>query len=155
MTNYIFNDRGELVPVNNGDSSYIIANGRKVLITNTATYTQCYPDVNGNLVQYTNNAVVHNQQYVMPRTCTVPLSTLISSPYNMNAGQHVYARVVCMNEIGSSKASLIGNDAIIPRPPDSCLNLHLVSRNSNSINFGWTDGLSDGGAPVLCYEISY
>jgi hypothetical protein len=61
MTNYIFNERGELVPVSNGASSYIIANGRKVLITNTATYTQCYTDTNGNLVQYTNTAVMHNQ----------------------------------------------------------------------------------------------
>lgn len=91
----------------------------------------------------------------MPRTCTVPLGTLIDDPYWMNSGQHVYARVMCFNTLGGSIWSEVGNDAIIPRAPDSCLNLHLVSRNGNSIIFGWTDGFEDGGAPITCYEINY
>jgi hypothetical protein len=85
----------------------------------------------------------------------VPLETLVEAPYNLDSGDGVWARIVCENVLGKSMASDIGNDAIIPRPPDQCMNLNMIARNTNSIQFGWTDGLSNGGAPIECYRISY
>lgn len=107
------------------------------------------------MVQWTGPPVSSDQQYVLPRTCTVPLETLVSSPYNLVSGEGVWARIVCKNVLGNSMASDIGNDAIIPRPPDSCMNLNMIARNTNSIQFGWTDGSFNGGAPIDCYRIIY
>lgn len=169
--------------MHNTNSYYIVVNGQQVPVQDSANQpiNECYTDANGQLVSYDNRAFVQpdwqnvqqyyydgqgnlapwtgtsvvGQAYVAPRTCTVPLETLVASPYNLLSGEGVWARIVCVNEIGSSMASDIGNDAIIPRPPDSCTNLNLVARNTNSIQFGWTDGLSNGGAPIESYDISY
>lgn len=107
------------------------------------------------MAPWTGAPVSSNQQFVLPRTCTVPLETLVSAPYNLLSGEGVWARIVCGNVLGNSMASNAGNDAIIPRPADSCLNLNMIARNTNSIQFGWTDGISNGGAPIECYKITY
>ena len=47
--------------------------------------------------------------------CTVPISILKAEPYSLNGGSSVYAKVLAINESGSSSFSNKGNGAVIPR----------------------------------------
>ena len=48
-------------------------------------------------------------------SCTVPISILKAEPYSLNEGSSVYAKVLAINESGSSSLSIKGNGAVIPR----------------------------------------
>ena len=57
---------------------------------------------------------------VSTTTCTVPISILQASPYNLVWGASIYATVLATNVVGSSVVSLSGNGAVIttnPEPP--------------------------------------
>jgi hypothetical protein len=115
-------------------------------------------DANGNVISNWNtfgfDGFDTNQVFVPPRTCTVPVDTLISDPYLLSSGESVYARIICANTLGMSMASDVDNGAIIPRAPDMCSLIEMTSRTSNSISFRWLDGVSDGGAPISCYVLT-
>ena len=58
-------------------------------------------------------------------SCTVPISVLQASPYNLPWGASIFATVLAKNIVGSSNASISGNGAIIttnPNPPTSLSN---------------------------------
>ncbi len=52
-------------------------------------------------------------------TCTIPVTVLRSSPYSLEWGSSVYAKVVAKNIYGSSIESNAGNGAIITTTPDA------------------------------------
>ena len=56
-------------------------------------------------------------------SCTIPIASLISSPFNLTYGSSVYARVTAKNYYGSSITSMEANGAIIVGVPDSPLSL--------------------------------
>lgn len=51
------------------------------------------------------------------------MSTLISSPYNLNYGDSVYAKVSAANVVGSSTESTVGNGGIVVMAPSAPLSL--------------------------------
>ena len=83
--------------------------------------------------------------------------TFTTSPYNLQWGQIVFAQVVATNIKGSSLTSLGGNGAVIltnPGVPLNFVNVALVT-TGYQIGLSWTQGLSNGGTPVLDYKIMY
>jgi len=46
-------------------------------------------------------------------TCSVPVVTLITTPYSIAWGEHIYARVAAINKYGTSVLSNAGNGAQI------------------------------------------
>jgi hypothetical protein len=65
--------------------------------------------------------------------------------------------VVAFNLYGYSSESAVGNGAIILKNPDAPLNVleTIAARTSSSITFTWSEGVANGGAPVLNYRVSY
>jgi hypothetical protein len=75
-------------------------------------------------------------------------------PYGIVDGESIYARIQCQNIIGMSLTSEINNGAINPSVPDAPLTLTCSSNAGTSSSISWQAGLSDGGAPLLCYRIN-
>jgi hypothetical protein len=50
--------------------------------------------------------------------CLIPVSVLRTTPFNLEWGSSVYAKVVASNIYGDSLASSVGNGAIITINPD-------------------------------------
>jgi hypothetical protein len=89
--------------------------------------------------------------------CTVPLSKLTASPYNLLKGYSIFAQVIATNLYGDSLLSQPGNGGVIVLVPDSPVSLaNNPSVTSKSvIGITWNDGSSDGGTAVIDYRISY
>lgn len=85
----------------------------------------------------------------------MPVSTLRASPFSIQWGSSIYARIIATNNLGSSLPSQEGNGAIILNYPDEPINL----ANNEQVTWGtrigltWDEGDSNGGAPVLDYTI--
>jgi len=58
---------------------------------------------------------------------------------------------------GYSQESPVGNGAVILTYPDPPINVSEVvkARSATSISLTWANGLTDGGAPVLDYRITF
>jgi len=69
-------------------------------------------------------------------------------------GTSVYARIIARNILGDSIASDIENGAVIPSPPAAPLNAACGVRTIDSIQVTWSNGASDGGAPITGYTVS-
>ena len=65
-------------------------------------------------------------------TCSIPLSVVTASPYNLPWGTNVWATVQARNVIGSSETSNEGNGSIIVVVPDPPLNLQNIPRWTNA-----------------------
>jgi hypothetical protein len=154
----IYNANGQVVNVVFDNNGNIVSGGSANIPTdvfgNVQTQQYYVRDNFNNLVPYENNWSNVNQVLVAPRVCTVPVDILRSEPFGLVSGEGVYARIVCGNTLGMSIPSDTDNGAIIPRAPDMCSNIEMTSRTASSISFRWTDGLSDGGAPISCYELT-
>jgi hypothetical protein len=89
--------------------------------------------------------------------CTIPKLTFRGEPFNLPWGSHIYAYVIAFNVYGDSFPSEVGNGAIILVVPDAPLNLEEVysERDATSLGMKWLEGLANGGAPVLDYQVSY
>jgi len=55
--------------------------------------------------------------------CSIPISTLTNSPFNLMWGQSVRAKVIASNIVGDSLESFVGNGAKLTRKPDPPINL--------------------------------
>lgn len=74
----------------------------------------------------------------------------------MKVNQSVYARVLATNAVGSSAYSNAGNGAVItmsyaPDAPQLLIRSNLTT--TTTITFTWSDGLSNGGQPIIDYLI--
>ena len=90
-------------------------------------------------------------------SCTIPIATLTSSPFNLPWGSSVYAKVVATNIVNSSDVSNEGNGGIIltnPAAPVSLANNPLVT-SASVIGLTWSAGATTGGTPVIDYRISW
>lgn len=89
-------------------------------------------------------------------TCLVPISVLRAGAFKLPWGASVHAKIVAYNYYGSSVASAVGNGAVILTLPDAPVSLleTVASRTASSITFTWSQGVSNGGAPVLDYRVS-
>ncbi len=52
------------------------------------------------------------------RFCTVPITDVLTAPYNLAWGSSIYAKVTATNAYGTSAASDVGNGAVILTNPD-------------------------------------
>lgn len=75
----------------------------------------------------------------------------------MGWGYNVYAKIIGYNVYGPSALSNAGSEAVILTKPDAPVSIMETEseRSITSITFSWSDGLSDGGAPIIDYRISY
>lgn len=91
------------------------------------------------------------------KQCTVPVSTLMLSPYSFDWGASIRAYVVATNLYGDSENSELGNGAILMTEPDSPINLAEDEslRTATSISFTWDEGASNGGDSIIDYRISF
>jgi hypothetical protein len=83
----------------------------------------------------------------------------MNEPYKLFSGEGVWATIECRNKVGNSLPSDMGNDAKIPHPPGTCLNLEVVGRTANSIQIEWTEARDYDDilffAPITRYEVQY
>lgn len=81
-------------------------------------------------------------------------STVINgSPYLVDWGSSVFAKVSARNPYGTSAYSAAGNGAVIitvPNPPTT-LNATLIT--TTSIRFSWVAPTVVGGSPVIDYAV--
>ena len=89
-------------------------------------------------------------------TCTIPVTTLRSSPFSLEWGSSVYAKVVAKNIYGSSLESSAGNGAIITTTPDAPISLteNTSLRSKSTLGLSWSKADFIGGAEIIDYRIS-
>jgi hypothetical protein len=89
-------------------------------------------------------------------TCTIPVASLRASPFSLEWGSSVYAKVVAINSYGNSLVSNEGNGAIITTTPDAPINLteNTLIRTKSTIGLTWSQAAFNGGAIVIDYRIS-
>jgi len=87
----------------------------------------------------------------------IPLSVLAASPFNLIKGNSIFAKIQAQNYYGLSPVSQANNGALMAIVPDAPINLQeTVSVTSRTqIEFTWSDGLQNGGSPVIDYRVSF
>jgi hypothetical protein len=80
-------------------------------------------------------------------SCQIPVAVLRASPFSLNWGTSVFAKVVATNAFGSSLASEAGNGGVIITTPDppTGLNENIADREKNSVLLKWTPPVFKGG----------
>jgi hypothetical protein len=88
-------------------------------------------------------------------TCTVPVSQLTGSPFNLIQGDYVDVKVIAANLYGDSEMSPVGGTAYITFIPDAPTNLmnDAVITDAGVIGLDWEEGVSNGGSIILDYTI--
>lgn len=66
---------------------------------------------------------------IAAKSCSIPLTTLIVSPFNLIQGASVYAQIIATNAYGDSSTSPVGNGAAIVLVPDAPVGL----ANNNAV----------------------
>lgn len=97
------------------------------------------------------------EDVITSRTCVIASSRFTESPYNHAWGSSIYAKVYATNIKGVSVESLSGNGAIILRIPDVPVSLANVPEltSKSTIGLQWSDGIDNGGTPIIDYTLSY
>lgn len=72
-------------------------------------------------------------------SCTVLVSTLKNSPFSLEWGSSIFAKVVAINAYGRSLESEVGNGAVIITYADKPVNLAetVSARSATTITFSW------------------
>ena len=89
--------------------------------------------------------------------CTVPLSVLYTSPYDLILGQTIESKIIATNNYGSSDVSEVGGTALIvlvPSEPLSLDNNPAITMGPN-IGITWTPSAQVGGSAILDYQVWY
>lgn len=76
----------------------------------------------------------------------------------MTVGTSIYVKVVAYNSIGLGQESTIVNGAIVSIYVVPDAPIRLVRDNSTTtsqIGLSWSQGLSNGGLPVIDYRVSF
>jgi hypothetical protein len=86
-------------------------------------------------------------------TCTIPVTVLRASPFSLNWGTSVFAKVVATNIYGNSIESVAGNGAVITTTPDAPINLdeNTSLRTKSTIGLTWNKADFIGGAEIIDY----
>jgi hypothetical protein len=90
-------------------------------------------------------------------SCTVPLSTLQLTPYDLEYSDGIYARIIATNFYGDSLQSNSGNGALMVLVPDAPTNLlkNTAGSSKSVISFTWDPPVFDGGETIIDYRVSY
>ena len=89
-------------------------------------------------------------------TCTIPVAILRASPYSLEWGTSVYAKVIAINSYGNSLESQEGNGAVItttPGAPTSVIEI-TAERTKSTLGLSWTAPVFTGGAVITHYRIN-
>jgi hypothetical protein len=89
-------------------------------------------------------------------TCTIPIATLRTTPYSLEWGSSVHAKVIATNAYGDSLESLEGNGAMItttPEVPTSVAEVY-ASRTKSTLGLTWTAPAFTGGDVIIDYRIN-
>lgn len=89
--------------------------------------------------------------------CTVPVSVLLASPYDLTYGNSVYAIVSATNSVGTSvnsavsttRAKLMSN----PDPPRN-LDYTVVDSSGTQVALIWDQGANNYGSAITSYRVS-
>lgn len=78
-------------------------------------------------------------------------------PYSLDWGDSIWAKIVATNLVGNSEESDEGNGAVILTNPDAPVSLanDNTSTSASQITLTWSDGASNGGAPIIDYRVLY
>jgi hypothetical protein len=89
-------------------------------------------------------------------TCTVPVTTLRTTPFSLAWGSNVYAKVIATNSYGNSIESVKGNGAIITTIPDVPTSVVEVyaDRTKSTLGLTWTAPVFTGGDVIIDYRIN-
>jgi len=81
----------------------------------------------------------------------------MASPYSLNWGDSVYAKVKATNIVGDSSTSSEGNGAVILTNPDAPVSLadDVATTSATTIAMTWSQGAANGGTPVIDYRVSH
>lgn len=92
---------------------------------------------------------------VADRACHIPAAILNASPFALQWGSSVYAKITATNIKGTSTESNAGNGAIILTDPDPPINLleDTSYRTSSTLALTWEAGATEGGTPVIDYRV--
>jgi hypothetical protein len=88
--------------------------------------------------------------------CTIPVTTLRTTPYSLEWGSNVYAKVIATNAYGNSDESLAGNGAIITTTPDvpTLVAEVYADRTKSTLGLSWTAPAFTGGDVIIDYRIN-
>lgn len=80
-----------------------------------------------------------NAAIVSARQCTIPVATLLASPFNHVYGNSIYATVTATNSFGDSGVSPVGNGGVLITKPDQVINVaeDQSLRAATSISLTW------------------
>ena len=89
-------------------------------------------------------------------TCTIPVAILRASPYSLEWGTSVYAKVIAINSYGNSLESPEGNGAVITTTPDAPTSVIEITaeRTKSTLGLSWTAPVFTGGAVITHYRIN-
>jgi hypothetical protein len=89
-------------------------------------------------------------------TCTIPVTEFRNTPFSLNWGDSVYAKVIAINNYGDSLESLEGNGAYITTNPDPPTDLieEYAQRTKSTIGMSWTAPVFTGGDVIEDYRVN-
>lgn len=118
-------------------------------------YTVTIQTSTGSFLTELTNCDGAKTDIVAATQCEIPLTTLITAPFNLARGDSVNVKILATNAYGSSSYSAVGSGAIIVLVPDAPVNLldnHTVTLQ-NQVGLVWQDGTSNGGTAIIDYQI--
>lgn len=88
--------------------------------------------------------------FLVTTSCSIPVSVLRGSPFNLPWGSSVYSTVIATNIYGDSVVSSAGNGGVIMTYPDAPLNVveNLSARTASTLGISWQIGVNNNGATV-------
>jgi hypothetical protein len=90
------------------------------------------------------------------QSCSIQVTTLRATPFSLEWGSSINARIVATNIYGDSDQSVEGNGAVMITYSDPPINLQesVHDRTPTSITFGWDNAPMNGGSTVIDYRIT-
>lgn len=124
-------------------------------ITAYRLYIQAHDE--GEFIEENVECDTASDYVVSNRICYIYLDTLTAEPYNLVLNEPVKIKVIAINVYGESDYSEIGEGALIKLRPDAPINLENdpAITDAFSIAFTYAEGPSDGGTPVIDFDIYY
>lgn len=93
---------------------------------------------------------------VSANQCVIPVSVLRASPFSLDWGTSVFAKISATNAKGRSSTSSAGNGAIIITYPDAPVSIveNTAVKTPTTIGIQWNEGASNGGETVDDFRIN-